>query len=190
MSNLRPNIVVGSVTQLNPEVLIEKHPGVIGIAFDMDKTLTGQHDLTIPDAHLETLQALSEANYELGIISNARDVARTGRVRQIADYASKAIGRELHVVTSVELHGVSKPATLPFTTMSRKMRLDPSQTGYVGDQLFKDILGANRSNYGLSILVTPFGEGDNPGVKYLQRPVESLARVGLGLPFRTKNFGK
>jgi HAD superfamily hydrolase (TIGR01662 family) len=189
MSNLKPDIVMGSVTQLNPEAIREDFPGIKAIAFDLDKTLTGQHDPAIPDEHLETIQVLSDAQFNIGIISNARSFVRAGRVHQIKGQIGRAIRSEVFVVTSLELNGVSKPSSEPFEMMAIKMSMQPWQIGYVGDQLFKDILGARRANYGLSVLVAPFGEGDNPGVKYLQRPIESIARLGMGLPFRTKKFG-
>lgn len=61
---------------------------------------------------------------------------------------------------------------------------------HIGDQLLKDIWGANRAGYAGSVLVAPYGEGDDPAVKYLQRPFEATVRPFVGLPFRPKNFGK
>ena len=190
MSCLRPTFAIGSVVEINPEALREEYPDIGAITFDLDKTLTGQHDSTIPDEHLETLQGLAEAHFELGFISNATSNERARRVHTIARRTGGIVGEEIIVVTSLELGGTRKPSGEPFELMARKMSRRPHQLGYVGDQIFKDILGANRAGYGLSVLVAPFGEGDDPRVKYLQRPVEALARLGMGLPFRAKSFGK
>lgn len=47
---------------------------------------------------------------------------------------------------------------------------------------FKDVLGANRSEYGTSVLVAPYGNGDDRLVRYLQRPLEAAIRPAIGSP--------
>lgn len=86
--------------------------------------------------------------------------------------------------------GKKKPFKPVFKIMSEVMSIPPQNLCYVGDQLLKDVFGANRSGFGGSILVSPYGKGDDPRVKYLQRPLEALIRPVIGLSFLSKNFGK
>jgi HAD superfamily phosphatase (TIGR01668 family) len=188
MSNLRPTISVASVTEITPSVLSEVLPHVGGVVFDLDKTLVGQHEENIPQRHLDALLALRSAGLALGIISNASSETRTHRVQMMASSIGDVIGTQLTVVTSRMVGGKKKPLRPVFDQLSSNIGIANNRLCYVGDQLLKDILGANRAEYAGTVLVAPYGHGDDPRVKYLQRPIEALIRPLVGVPLFTKNF--
>jgi HAD superfamily phosphatase (TIGR01668 family) len=190
MIELAPTLCLPSVAYLQPEMLLNEMPNIKAVTFDLDKTLTGQHELIVPDEHVEALARLNEADLLLGIISNAPDLFRTTRARTIASDISERIGADIKVVTSYMVDGEKKPYRTPYDRMSKELMVPNGKICYVGDQLFKDILGATNAGYAGSVLVQPYGGGDDPRVKYLQRPIEALVRPMLGLPLRTKNFGR
>lgn len=193
MSNLRPSHCVASVALLNPidsEHFRDVFAQFDGVTWDLDKTLVGQHEDTLPPAHSEVMLALNALGKRQGLISNASSEHRTSRVLRIADGLSNLLGREIAVVTSRMVGGKKKPLRPAFDKMANNLGLENEQLCHVGDQLLKDVLGANRAGYGGSVLVAPYGLGDDPGVKYLQRPVEALLRPALGLPLLSKDFSK
>ena len=187
---LRPTQCLASVAELNLQRLASEVPSLNGITWDLDKTLVGQHESVVPEAHLEVMQMISKYGYKQGIISNAGSHERTDRVNTIAKNIGHAIGSKIYVVTSLMVGGKRKPLRPPYDEMSRLMDVPNKHLCHIGDQLLKDIFGANRSGYAGSVLVAPYGEGDDLGVKYLQRPLEAAIRPFLGLPLLSKNLGK
>ena len=188
MSNLRPLETVRSVAEICIEDLIVEVPLLAAIAFDLDKTLVGQHETEIPDQHIEALIMMSGLGLHLGLISNAASQQRTERVLGFAETITSLTGRKTVAVTSRMVGGKKKPLTPVFNQFSAETGIDKHRIIYVGDQLFKDVLGANRAGYAGGILVAPYGQGDDPRVKYLQRPLEALVRPLVGAPLSTKHF--
>ncbi len=190
MNNLRPSTFLGSVAEINYFRLLRVFPGLDGVMFDLDKTLVGQYEEEVPEEHMEALILISGLGLRLGIISNAGSEDRTQRVRQVAKDIERAVGDDVPVVTSYMVGGKVKPFRPVFDAMASKVGIKNSRLCYVGDQLLKDVLGANRAGYGGSILVAPYGSGDDPGVRYLQRPIEAAIRRSMGLPLFYRNFSK
>lgn len=186
---LRPTLCLDSVVSLTPDLLRETVPDAAGVAFDLDKTLAGQHELGLTNEHMEALANLSEARFALGIISNAASQVRTNRVRVFANDIGETLCTKIAVVTSHMVAGKKKPLRPVFDRMSTELGIENRCLIYVGDQLLKDVLGANRAGYGGSVLVAPYGSGDDPRVRFLQRPIEAALRPLVGMPFWTKNFG-
>lgn len=190
MVNLRPTYYVKSVAEMNPSEYLQYMPGLQGMAFDLDKTLVGQHEETLPSSHIDTLAAIGELGLRVGLISNAASAERTERVKAMADYMSEIVGSEVVAVTSRMVSGKKKPLRPVFDEFSRRSEILNEHLLFVGDQIFKDILGANRAGYAGTVLVAPYGHGDDWRVKFFQRPVEAAIRPLLGVPFLTKNFSK
>ena len=101
--------------------------------------VTQQHWILEDDA-VSTLQALKEANFSVGYISNAAsdaDVQRqvdTGNLRPYADF-----------VLSSAACGVRKPNPRIFEIGLENWSLAPHQVAMVGDTLGADILGARNA---------------------------------------------
>ena len=81
-----------------------------------------------------------------------------------------------------------KPNRALFDNTAAELGIAAARICHGGGQILKDIYGAHRAGYGGTVLVAPYGEGDHPGVRYLQRPLEALLRPALGLPFLTRDF--
>ena len=64
-----------------------------------------------------------------------------------------------------------KPLKMGFNKAKKMMRLQASEIAVVGDQIFTDVLGANRSKM-TSILVEPIQEKDI-FITVLKRPIEN-----------------
>ncbi|HUD06505.1 MAG TPA: HAD hydrolase-like protein [Candidatus Saccharimonadales bacterium] len=190
MASLRPTLCFESVGVLDIEVLQQEIPGLEGVVYDLDKTLTHQHGEGMPNAHLDVIGAINELGLVQGIISNAASEEREERVRVFAKGIGAHIGAEVEVVTSRMVGGKKKPLRPVFDKMSELLDIPNEHLCYIGDQLLKDVLGANRAGYGGSVLVAPYGEGDDPRVRFLQRPVEAVIRPFIGLPFLADNFWK
>lgn len=190
MSSYKPSMHLGSVAEIDPVLVSTLYPELQAVAFDIDKTLLGQHEAIIPERNMEALLALSSLGLRIGIISNAVTQEREDRVIKLSFDIGYSIGAKVEYVTAFMVGGQRKPARPIFDELSNRFKIPNREICYVGDQLFKDIHGANKAGYGATILVAPYGEGDHPGVKYLQRPAESLVRPFVGLPFLARNIGR
>ena len=145
-------------------------------------------EMSYPYDNVAALMAYHALGLKLGFISNANSLKRTDRARSLADMASGELDEPIEVVTSLLVGGKKKPRRKVFDRMAEVLDLPNDRLCYFGDQLLKDVLGANWAGYGGTVLVTPYGRGDDPGVKYLQRPLEAAIRPFIGLPLRTKKF--
>jgi HAD superfamily phosphatase (TIGR01668 family) len=178
---------MGSVAELTPD-LIERHmPEVEGVTFDLDNTLLGQNEYAFSAENVDALITLNAIGYRLGFLSNAQSRGRTNRVHIMAASLSGVI-EEITVVTPSMVEGKKKPFRPIFDKMSEEIGIESEKLCHVGDQLLKDVLGANRAGYGGSVLVAPYGRGDDLLVGLLQRPLEAALRPFLGLPFLTRDF--
>lgn len=190
MIKLRPSYHVGSIVELSPTTIRQKYPNLEGFGWDLDGILIGYDELIVPNNHVAKLKEFTECGFEQGILCNASSPKRARRVKEIAEHISERIDYDLVVVTS-SMDGVSKkPSITGFNELAAKLSVHGSNMGFGGDQLFKDILGANRAEYGLTVLVAPFGEGDDWRVRYLQRPAEAVVRLALRLPFNPEDFSE
>lgn len=189
MSNvLKPTYVICGLGEIDPVHFHEKNPGIRAISYDRDGTVTDYHDIQIPPDFLETLRIFTELGIVQGFNSNSDSRRSTERLQQVADAISDAIGKTFYVATSYAAKG-RKPGRSTFDQFASITGVPPSQTAHVGDQIYKDVLGANKAGLAVSILVARHGTGDDWRVRYLQRPLlEVPTRVGLGLPLRQTDF--
>ena len=146
------------ITALDPKKLKEK--GITLVMADLDNTLVGYGIHSPSPDIIAWNKALNAEGIDLFILSNSR---RPGRVQQFAE--------EL----GVPFQGWSgKPRRGGFVKALAHMNRTPQETVMVGDQIFTDILGANRSGI-VPILVSPIQMAGNPG-RYV--------RYGIETPFR------
>lgn len=64
----------------------------------------------------------------------------------------------------------TKPLKRGFKKAQKQLQLEPSEIAVVGDQIFTDVIGANRSKM-FSILVNPISQKDMWMTK-IKRPIE------------------
>lgn len=141
--------------------------GIRYLLADLDNTLC-PYSAAQPDQPLRSwLTDLKAHGVTLFLLSNSR------KPRRPAQFA-KALGIDY-------LGHAGKPKTVGFQQALARLGADPDACAMVGDQVFTDILGANRAGV-RSILVRPISLAGNPG-RYLrywaELPVRRMARKRL-----------
>ncbi|MDD2431077.1 MAG: YqeG family HAD IIIA-type phosphatase [Firmicutes bacterium] len=141
-NRLIPNIWYERLWQIPVNDLVDI--GIKGVIVDLDNTLVPwKKDPSY--ATIETrewLKRLESAGIDVCIVSNGG----SSRVQSFAaELGIKAVA------------GVPKPRRTPFRKAMSLMGTSPTETAVVGDQLFTDILGGNRSGC-YTVLVTPHDE--------------------------------
>ncbi len=112
--------------------------GYRGILFDVDNTLV-EHGEPVTIRAIELFGRLKETGFKTCIISNNKEY----RVKPLAD----ALGSDY-------VYKAGKPSARGYLEGMEHMGTDARTTLFVGDQIFTDILGANRAGI-YSILVKP-----------------------------------
>lgn len=108
----------------------------------------------VPDGMAETLGALRDSGYRLGVVSNAdgrmRDVIREGGLLELVEF-----------VMDSEEEGVEKPDPEIFLRACRRMGLTPGECLYVGDLYPVDVQGAQRAGL-RAVLLDPLDRLEYP----------------------------
>lgn len=163
---LIPDRVKESIYDLSPDAL--RSAGVRLVLCDLDNTLS-PYEETLPSPRLTAWkEALEEAGVTLFVVSNSR------KSHRCPDFC-EALG-----VPYVRHAG--KPGTKGFRAALARAGVSADQAVMVGDQIFTDILGANRAGIA-TVLVKPMAWGKNPGrlLRYAaETPFRLLGRRGGG----------
>lgn len=112
--------------------------GYRGIIFDIDNTLV-PHGAPYTEEAKALFERLRNIGYRTCLISNNKE----HRVKPFAE-----------AVESIYVPDAKKPSTKNYIKAMEMMNTDKSNTFFVGDQLFTDVYGANRTGI-FSILVKP-----------------------------------
>ncbi|MCI8294842.1 MAG: YqeG family HAD IIIA-type phosphatase [Lachnospiraceae bacterium] len=150
-----PKVWADSAYGLPYEHMVEK--GIQGLIFDVDNTLA-LHDAPADERAVALFAYLRQLGLKTCLLSNNKEP----RVKAFA----QAVGA--HYVFKG-----GKPGVRGYQESMERMGTDRRHTVAVGDQLFTDILGANRAGI-YSILVTPIDPREEIQIvlkRYLERPV-------------------
>lgn len=79
IDNLHPTYCLSSVEELSPEALQRTVPNLMGVTWDLDKTLINQHEATVSPEHIAVLKFIKDFGLRQGILSNASSLERTDR---------------------------------------------------------------------------------------------------------------
>lgn len=123
----------------------------------------GDHLWTqVAEGTTETLAALAETGYRLGVISNA-----DGRMEALLE--SVGLRAHFEFVVDSEVVGMQKPDPGIFLEGCRRMELLPERCLYVGDLYPVDYLGATRAGL-RAVLFDPWGfhDGEAPRIQSLR----------------------
>ena len=112
--------------------------GYRGILFDIDNTLV-PHDAPATDQSVELFRRLHETGFQTCLISNNKEP----RVTPFAE-----------AMKTPYVYKAGKPSRRGYEEGMKRMGTDRSNTLFIGDQLFTDVWGANRTGI-YSILVKP-----------------------------------
>lgn len=149
----RPKLFVSRVWEIDFAKLAEL--GIVNICCDIDNTLAERKAM---EPMPEALQAINDARSQgyikkFCIVSNI--IVGEHRRRRVQGFA-KALNTDFWYAAGF---WDRKPKPAPFVAGMKMMGSAPQTTAMIGDQLFTDILGANRLGM-YSILVEPIG-GDH-----------------------------
>jgi len=150
-----------SLLDVDPAALAEE--GKRLVLLDVDNTLLPWRGDQIPESSFGWIEAAKAAGLKLCILSNTR---HPERLHRIADQ----LGIQY-------LRGKFKPSTQMYVRALHDFGVKAPEAVMIGDQLFTDVLGANRSGID-AIWVRPMTERDFVGTK-ISRMGEKLARRTL-----------
>ncbi|WP_131927734.1 YqeG family HAD IIIA-type phosphatase [Effusibacillus lacus] len=160
MKRLIPSLYVQSIYHIDLDELIAQ--GIKGIITDLDNTLVSWDSPYATPKLVAWLEDVKERGLRVCIVSNNKRI----RVEEFA--------RPLNLPC---IHGARKPVRGAFRRAMQIMGTKPHETVVVGDQIFTDVLGANRMGLN-SILVLPIATKEWPGTKVL-RSMERIVLKGL-----------
>lgn len=137
MNRLYPDDYVDSVYEIDFEKLYRQ--GYRGLIFDVDNTLV-PHGAPADERALSLFQRLNATGFRSMFVSNNREP----RVQSFCD----AVGGFGY------LYRAGKPNPKGYREAMQRMGTDERSTLFLGDQIFTDILGANRAGI-RSVMVRP-----------------------------------
>lgn len=148
-----------SIYWLTPAVL--KELGVRLVLADLDNTLTPYEEPLPSPALRQWKEELEGSGITLFVVSNSR------KSRRCPDFCE--------VLGIPYVRHAGKPGTKGFQQALRQTGIPASEALMVGDQIFTDILGANRAGI-RTVLVRPMAWGKNPG-RRLRYAIETPFRM-------------
>lgn len=143
-----PHKIVEHFCQIDFSLLHQQ--GLSYVCLDLDNTLMAQRDEVISPSVVEHLNQARKAGYikELCLISNV--IFRGKRLQRL-----ERIAAELNVIHFYPATFFTrKPTAKPFLWAIDTLGAHPSEMVMVGDQIFADIVGANKMGFH-TILVKP-----------------------------------
>ncbi len=155
MNPLYPRVWAQSAYGLPYEKMARK--GIRGLIFDVDNTLAF-HDVPADGRAVELFHRLHGLGFKTCLLSNNKEP----RVKAFA----QAVG-------AFYVFKGGKPGVKGYQKSMELMGTGKADTAAVGDQLFTDILGANRAGI-YSILVTPMNPKEEIQIvlkRFLERPI-------------------
>lgn len=150
-----PDYYCDKVTDITLDLLEEN--GIKGVILDVDNTLI-DFDRNLLQGAKEWVQKIKKAGIGCIILSNSNKV---DKVKMVADTLQISY-----------LYFAKKPLKGGFEKARTQLGLEACQIAVIGDQIFTDVLGANRSNM-FSILVNPIAKKDI-WVTRFKRPLEEF----------------
>ncbi len=126
------------------------------IIFDLDNTLSTWNDKNLTEDVLKLLSDLDEMGFKLGILTNSKPEG----LKEIKEKSDCPV-----------ISNASKPLSKGFEELLSRLNVDPEDSVMVGDQIFTDMLGANRLSMEI-ILVIPI----NPGEEFILTRVNRFGK--------------
>lgn len=148
-----PNCYLKNITEIDIELL--KKNNIKGLILDVDNTLI-DYDHKLIDGLEEWYEKMKANNIKFCILSNSN---KKEKVKRVAD--------KLNVPY---IFFGTKPLKRGFKKAAKILGLKNENIAAVGDQIFTDVVGANRCKM-FSILVVPISEKDII-ITVIKRPIE------------------
>ncbi|NLL18862.1 MAG: YqeG family HAD IIIA-type phosphatase [Clostridia bacterium] len=148
---LKPNLYVARLENIPLEQLTQK--GIRGLIIDLDNTITEWNSFEIQDKVMDWFKLLPKYGLQPCLVSNNN----RGRVKRVADLLEVPF-----------IHKAGKPRRKAFRKGVEALNLKPEEVAVIGDQVFTDVLGGNRSEL-LTILVVPLSTREFIGTRFMRR---------------------
>lgn len=148
-----PKAYYNNVKEITIDFLRENN--INALILDVDNTIL-DFDRIIPDGVIEWCEDLKKQNIKFCIVSNTN---KAKKVRYVAEKLNLPY-----------FYFAKKPLKFGFKKAKRILEEEPENIAAVGDQIFTDVVGANRCKM-FSILVDPIKKKDIFITK-LKRPIE------------------
>ncbi len=152
---LYPKLYCKKVTDINPEILLENH--IKGLILDVDNTLI-DFDRNLLEGIEEWYRCMQKNNIRCIILSNSNKVEKV-------KFVAETMGIPY-------IFFATKPLKRGFKKAQQQLGLKNENIAVVGDQIFTDVIGANRCQM-FSILVDPIAKKDI-WITKLKRPLEEM----------------
>lgn len=127
LNSFYPDEYLDSAYVIDYEGLYNK--GYRGIIYDIDNTLV-PHGFPADDRSLALFKRLRQIGFKTIVLSNNKEP----RVKMFCD-----------AVDTPYIYKASKPSVKGYCNAMKLMRTDKDNTIFIGDQIFTDVWGANRT---------------------------------------------
>lgn len=154
---LYPKLYIDNVKKITFEILQEN--GIKGLILDVDNTLIDYYK-NMPDGVKNWCEDLKNRGIRFCIASNSNKKEKV-----------KEVSKKLDIPY---IYFAKKPLKMGLNKAKKIMKLEAKEVAVVGDQIFTDVLGANRCKM-FSILVEPIEEKDI-FITVIKRPIENLIK--------------
>lgn len=154
---LYPKLYIDNVKEITFEILQEA--GIKGLILDVDNTLIDYYK-NMPDGVKIWCENLKNRGIKFCIASNSNKKEKV-----------KEVSKKLDIPY---IYFAKKPLKMGLNKAKKIMNLEAKEVAVVGDQIFTDVLGANRCKM-FSILVNPIEEKDIL-ITVIKRPIENLIK--------------
>lgn len=155
MKNLKPDLIYKGVQYIDLSEL--KKRGVEGILLDIDNTLI-DYTKKLSNEIIKWVNDAKSQGFKLCILSNSN---KLDKITKVADKL------ELEYISFAK-----KPSKGGYLKAADLLKLENNKIAMVGDQVFTDVLGANKVGM-LAIYVEPINKKEYWYTKW-KRPIESL----------------
>lgn len=145
---LYPCIYVNSLLDIELDKL--KQQNIKAFILDLDNTVTEWNSIEISQDIMEWFELIKKEGFKACILSNNGEQ----RIVKVAEKLDVPF-----------IHRARKPRRGAFYQAIKLMELKPEQIAVIGDQIFTDILGGNRSGL-YTILVKPIDKREFMGTKF------------------------
>lgn len=150
-----PKYYCDKVTDISIDLL--KKNNIKGIMLDVDNTLI-DFNKNLLNGVKEWIKNIKENNIKCIILSNSNKIDKIKMVANTLDLPY--------------IYFATKPLKRGFKKARENLQLESKNIAVVGDQIFTDVIGANRAKM-FSILVNPIAKKDI-WITKIKRPIEEL----------------
>lgn len=154
---LYPKAYFKNVREITYKFLKENN--INALVLDVDNTLI-DYDRNLPEENIVWGNEMKKNGIKLYILSNTNKKDKV-----------EAVSKKMEIKY---INFAKKPLKSGFKKVKKLLDEEYENIGVVGDQIFTDVLGANRCKM-FSILIEPVGEKDLIFTK-IKRPIEQLVK--------------